>query len=235
MNKGHGYPLSSALISRQLEEAEPLEARYLLVAPTPPRAYWRTITNTAEDKKPWSEAYRKLIPQALRKRRHSWPCNWREEVDESLPALTRAETLAILDRFLHTESGGLNGGVKLHRLQWLALTTAYCPRREQYKALGQLVRSGLLEEAEDATEIHRVPVRFPLVVTLEGVEAIQELRARAEAERSWPKRMALRFQDWIREQERAFPTLVSVGRTVTADVLGRAIAFAVGVGVGLFI
>jgi len=180
----------------------------VLNLPFPPPHFWRIVTETAEAGQPWIEANKRLLGAFFDDRTiRDWPANWMQPIDETLPPLTRDEALAVLDRFLQCNSGGLHEGATVYTLQWLSLVTVYFPGKEHFRALGDLVRADYLREAPDAVCYHNSRIRFPLIVTSSAVEAIKKLRSRSRAEASPVSRKWLRAEDWWADRATQYPLL----------------------------
>jgi hypothetical protein len=102
-----------------------------------------------------------------------------EETDSELPALSQAEVLALLRKFLLAEAGDLRAGVLMHLLHWLVLTGHYTQRRERFQALEELVTAGVLKQTQNGTVYPPSSLGWPLITTSDTVREIEEARIRA--------------------------------------------------------
>lgn len=216
--------LASAVITQQLVQKRPAAPAELMRLPLPPPRVWQAITDTSVAGEPWIRVSERLLgaffsDPSIR----NWPLTWSQPIDDALPAITRDEALAVLERFLQVSSGGINGGVKLYTLQWLALTTVYCPEREHFAVLCELLSAGFLEAAGDAVPYHNSGIRFPLIVTSSGAEAIRKLKSRGAAATNVVTRRWLGVEEWWATQTDVFPLAARILTFLAGSVTGALI------------
>ncbi|MGH8527680.1 MAG: hypothetical protein ACREXY_26735 [Gammaproteobacteria bacterium] len=108
----------------------------------------------------------------------SWPTGF-YELDESLPAISYDQGLAILERFLHLEHRRLVPGSQMHALHWDVLTAQYAPLQERYDVIKSMVGSGILTQAASGRLHGASGLRWPLTISQAGITAIRKERLQA--------------------------------------------------------
>jgi len=129
-----------------------------------------------------------------------WPeALWQTE--DSLPPVSGDEALAVLERFARIECGALETGVAIYPFHWDLLAAHYCPMRERYSVLRQLVQGGLLQEAAGTALHQESDLRWPLAITSDGVARIRRARLSADLP------VFRRVEDFLADVTSSFPLI----------------------------
>jgi hypothetical protein len=154
-------------------------ARGILSKALPESRWWTIVSRSARSGNPYYSALSELAALMVAEPTYRpWP-EALFETDDSLPPITADEGLALLDRFLRADKGGLESGVQMHPLHWDLLAGHYCPLRERFAVLKQLCLSGALLESANGALHQQSALRWPLTVTEEGLRQIRRTRLAA--------------------------------------------------------
>jgi hypothetical protein len=138
--------------------------------PVPKIEIWKIISDAARsiDKEPFNEAVKKfMISGHWGKYGTLWPAALYETAND-LPGVSREEALAICQQFMSAERlAGLRGNL-IYLLHWDVLAAFYCPLREQYSALREMVGQQFLSEASAGQAEARSHLKWPLLLTEAG-------------------------------------------------------------------
>ncbi len=173
-------------------------------AALPPKRWWTAVSRGSRRKEPYWEAA-KRIASALDEdpTLPIWPLAM-YEVSDFLPQISLSEAIALIDRFLQLESGGLVGGTSLYQLQWDVLAAHYCQLRERYQVLKTLVSNGVMVEAAASTPDRESGLRWPLTITECLFPLIRTGRLRARLP------TLTRLEDFIAATLSTYPNLVKI-------------------------
>lgn len=108
-----------------------------------------------------------------------WPEGLYEH-DASLPPISPEEAIAILGQFLLADVGKIRAGFQVYPLHWDVLAAHYCPLRERYAPLRDLVRTELLAQSVGESTHQESRLRWPLTITDQCVKRIHQLRLDAK-------------------------------------------------------
>lgn len=117
--------------------------------PVPKIEIWKIISAAApsREREPFNEAVKRfMLSGHWGKYGTLWPAALYETAND-LPGISREEALAICQQFLLAERRAGRLGNLMHLLHWDVLTAFYCPLRERYAVLRDMVRHELLTEA----------------------------------------------------------------------------------------
>lgn len=156
-----------------------ISAALILRSPLPDKRWWAIVSEGSKSSDPYWHAIKQLAALMIEAPEISpWPPAL-FETENSLPAVSREEAIAIIDCICRLERGGVETGVQLFPLQWDVLSAHYCPLRERYEPLRALVSEGLLSESA-RLEVHQESgMHWPLTVSSLGVSAIRRLKVEA--------------------------------------------------------
>ena len=190
----------------QWRDKAPLGARELFKLPDPHPTWWRMISKAARSGTPFYNVVLDITFATIEDPAVPDFPAWLEEWDEDLPAIRRDEALALLFKFLKAERGAPVPGVSMYHLHWLALSAYYCPRRDPFTALNELVASGRLGDTDAGSLYH--DLRWPLIINDTTVDELR--RARLEAQLP----TFTKAEWWLDSLAKAFPRMFGIGRHI---------------------
>lgn len=194
---------ASAILAALRKRGSVGSAHDMARMPLPPAVWWAAVSRGARADEPYFKTAKELAAlQAVDPRIPAWPSAM-YEVEESLPAISREEAIALLALFFRLERRGISAGVQLYLLHWDVLAAQYCPLRERYRVIQELVVSGVLTQGSDGSLHSPSNARWPLHVSELGARAVRQARMASHLP------TFVRLEAWLREVRDSFPILVS--------------------------
>jgi hypothetical protein len=138
--------------------------------PIPNIEVWKIIVEagSSKNREPFHEAVRNFMVSGLwGEYGKLWPATLWETAND-LPGITREEALAIWHQFLSTERRLGRHQSLMHQLHWDVLAAFYCPLRERYSALRDLVTLDLMKESSSNMGEQDSKIKWPLMITKAG-------------------------------------------------------------------
>lgn len=173
-------PQSKALVAEVKKCGALLDSRAVIRQGLPSPRWWQIISTGAKSPDPMAAAISALsvLIQAEPDQR-PWPEGLYEH-DKSLPPISPEEAIAILGQFLLADVGKIRAGFQVYPLHWDVLGAHYCPLRERYASLRELVRTELLVQSVGESMRHESQLQWPLTITDQCVKRIHQLRLDAK-------------------------------------------------------
>jgi len=151
-------------------------AAIIYSSPLPPKRWWAAVSKHAATNDPFWKAVKEIMfAQAEDPTVPAWPSGL-FEVEESFPAISQDEAIAILDRYLAVEKGTRSAGVGIHPLHWEVLSAQYCPLRERSAVLRELANAGYVTESAGGPIYRGTNLHWPLTITEKTVSAMKQGR-----------------------------------------------------------
>ena len=145
--------------------------------PVPKTKIWRIISDAApsREKEPFNEAVKKFMLSGYwGEYGKLWPAALYETAND-LPGISHEEALAICSQFLSAERRSCRSVNLIYLLHWDVLTAFYCPLRERYSVLRDMVRLQLLSEASSGQAETPSQLKWPLMITEAGKLEIKKV------------------------------------------------------------
>lgn len=185
-----------------------LGARAISKAPLPYPKWWAIISRGAKHGTLHWEVQKELIFAETDDPQIGGLPGDLEETSSDLPPISQLEALALLDKFIQAETGGIRPGASMHPLHWLTLTGHYAQCRERFQAIEELVAARVLEESEGGIRYHASSLQWPLIMTSDTVREVEDAKMHA---------MFPTFARWDRAMGaigRVLPNLLAAARKV---------------------
>jgi hypothetical protein len=194
------------ILTEYEKKGEYQKARSIYLAPLPPNEWWNIISKCAKSKRPFWDAAKELAIALLSDIRiPAWPPAMYEEAEE-LPPVSIIEAAVIIDRFLKLETIGLFAGTLVYKLHWDVLCAHYCPLRERYQILNQLIRQKMLNGPSIGVDLKRNNTEpgWPLIITDEMITYIRKSRLK------WRLPTFHRIEYFLSNLLETYPSIVKI-------------------------
>lgn len=176
-------PEAKAILKEYKERGEYEKSSVIHRLPLPPKNWWNAVSKGAKSARPfWAAAKEIAIAHLKDPEFPCWPPALYETAEE-LPPLSKSEAVAIIERFLKIEIGRFSAEIPLYQLHWDVLCSHYCPLRERYQVLRQLIADKMLAQSEKGLQEENSEkdsgLKWPLMITDDMVANIRQSRLKA--------------------------------------------------------
>jgi hypothetical protein len=201
-------PEAEAILKEYKERGEYEKSSVIHRLPLPPRNWWNAVSKGAKSERPFWAAAKEIAIICLKDPEiRAWPPALYETAEE-LPPVSKSEAVAIIERFLKIETGRFFAGIPLYQLHWDVLCSHYCPLRERYQVLRQLIAEKMLTESAKGVQQENSEkdsgLKWPLIITDHMIANIRKSRLK------WRLPTFRLIEDFLSDLLASYPNIIKV-------------------------
>ena len=194
----------------------------------PPKKWWKIVSKAGHTVK--ADRVDFAAAHELEKQNVAYRGNFRDggapwppalyENEHTLLGISRDESLGIWDAYLGAEGASQKEGYVLYHFHWNLLAAHFCPLRERYTCLIELIAQGSLKEVSGGNSENASGIKWPIAITEKGLQPMDGLK--------WSHRFPLisRLEKSFRSLKETFPhTLSPLLTFIIGIVSGQLIPF----------
>lgn len=208
--------LLSSKASAELEKLSPMRhlgsVKRILDGNLPPKKWWDIVSKAGHTVK--ADRVDFAAAHELENENVAYRGNFKEggapwppslyETEHTLLGISGDEALAIWDAYLRAEGASQKEGYVLYRFHWNLLAVHFCPLRERYTCLIELIEQGSLKQVSGGNSEKASGITWPVAITEKGLQQLDGLK--------WSYRLPplRRLEKSFRSLKETFPHTLSL-------------------------